>query len=85
MVLNCKEVSRLVASDELRTSGVVTRLRVRMHLLICRHCRRYVEQLRIIGTAARANMRNLVGDKETLARLENSILDDAFGSGEEKH
>ena len=84
-MLNCKEVSRLVSSDELASAGVVMRARARFHLLICRECRRYAEQLRIIGTAAREKMRTLVGDKETIARLERSILDDAFGAKEENH
>ena len=82
-MLSCKEVSRLVSSDELESVGAVKRFRARLHLLLCRECRRYAEQLRIIGTAAREKMRNLVGDKETITRLEKSILDDAFGAKEE--
>ena len=83
-VLSCKEVSRIVASDELVTASVVKRLRVRLHLLICRDCRRYAEQLRILGTAAREKVRSLAGDMETITRLENSILDDAFGAAKGK-
>jgi hypothetical protein len=79
-VLNCKEVSRLVSSDELENVGAVKRFRARLHLLMCRECRRYAEQLRIIGTAAREIMRNLVGQKETITRLEKAILDDAIGT-----
>ena len=79
-MLNCKEVSRLVSSDELENAGAVKRFRARLHLLMCRECRRYVEQLRIIGTAAREKMRNLDGQKETITRLEKAILDDAIGT-----
>ncbi len=82
-MLSCKEVSRLVSSDELESVGAVKRFRARLHLLLCRECRRYAEQLRIIGTAAREKMRNLVGDKETITRLEKSILDDALGAKDE--
>ena len=78
-MLNCKEVSRLVASDELASAGVILRLRARFHLLICRECRRYADQLRIIGTTARDMMQSLVLDTAVLARLEKSILDDARG------
>ena len=80
LVLNCKEVSRLVSSGELETAGSVKRLRARFHLLICRECRRYAEQIRIIGTAARDKVRSLVPDRETVSRLEKSILNDAFGT-----
>ena len=81
-MLNCKEVSRLVASDELAGVGVIKRLRARFHLLICRECRRYAEQMRIIGTAARDTIRSLVSDSESILRLEKRILDDAFGARE---
>jgi hypothetical protein len=84
-VLNCKEVSRIVASDELENLGMVKRLRTRFHLLICRECRRYAEQLRIIGAAARNKVRNLISDEESVTRLEKSILEDAFGASSEKH
>jgi hypothetical protein len=55
------------------------KVRLRLHLLLCVRCRRYVEQLRIIGAAAKDRFRNLVVDTETLSRLEKSILDNAFG------
>ncbi len=83
-VLNCKEVSRLVASDELASAGAMTRFRARLHLLLCGQCRRYVEQLRIIGPATRAKMRSLGGNKEAILRLEKSILDDAIGAADEQ-
>lgn len=82
-MLNCKEVSRLVSSGELETVGSVKRLRARFHLLICRECRRYAEQIRIIGTVAREKMRDLVPNRETITRLEKSILHDAFGAEKE--
>ena len=74
-MLSCKEVTRKIASDELVEAGWRERLAVRFHLLRCRHCRRYMAQLRAIGAAAR----NLWGprseDLPTLERLEREILD----------
>lgn len=79
-MLNCKEVARIVASDELEGLGVLKRLSTRFHLLMCRECRRYAEQIRMIGSTARARVQSLTGDKDALARLEKSILDGAFGA-----
>ena len=79
-VLNCKEVARIVASDELESLGVVKQLRIRFHLLICRGCRRYAEQIHTIGVAARERVRSLAFDDAALVRIENSILDGAFGT-----
>lgn len=81
-MLNCKEVSRIVASDELESLGTLKRLRVRFHLLICRKCSRYAEQIRTIGVAARNKFRNLMQDEASIVRLERAILDDAFGASD---
>ena len=57
-MLRCREVTRLHASDELATAPLRTRLGVRLHLLLCRHCRRYVRELARIGQATRALYRS---------------------------
>lgn len=53
-MLRCKEVTRLHASDEIRSASWKTRIGVRMHLVFCRHCRRYVRELARIGDAVRS-------------------------------
>jgi len=52
-MLRCKEVTRLCASDDIRSASFKTRVAVRMHLALCRHCRRYVRELSRIGAAVR--------------------------------
>ncbi len=74
-MLHCDEVSRLVSSDELADAGWWTRLSVRMHHLMCGHCRRYAAQMRKIGAWARKFTRSEPEDPETLARLKKRILD----------
>ncbi len=82
-MLKCKDLTRKIVSDELAEAGWRERLGVRLHLLLCRHCRRYVAQLRSIGTAAR----NLWGprsqDPPTLERLERRILEQSLGGPED--
>lgn len=75
-MLSCKEVAHLVASDEFEESGWMTRLSVRIHLLMCVHCRRYVAQVQAIGTAARSlySDRRDSGELVIIRRLENAIL-----------
>ena len=73
-MLSCKEVTRIVASDELVGAGWRRKLVIRFHFLFCRHCRRYAAQLRAIGQSAR----NLLGfgaeEPEAIRRLERAIL-----------
>ena len=49
----CSEVIRLIASDEYLTAGSFQKLRIRLHLAMCRHCTRYLRQLRALGATLR--------------------------------
>ncbi len=73
-MLNCKEVGRLIASDELAEAVWSDRALVRLHLLMCRHCRGYAAQLRAIGAAVRDQSDLGVVDRAAFEQLQNSIL-----------
>ena len=72
-MLNCKEVIREVASDHFSAASPWERFRIRFHLLMCRHCRRYERQIRKILGAARS-LRDQPADEDTLERLKSQIL-----------
>jgi hypothetical protein len=57
-MLTCREVTRLVASDALAWAPLRRRLEVRLHLLMCEHCSRYVRELRAIGAALRSRFKD---------------------------
>ncbi len=71
---NCKEVARLIASEELVDLGWSKRALVRIHFLRCRDCRRYAAQLRAIGAAAQDRWGTRPADRQALEKLERSIL-----------
>ena len=52
-MLRCREVTELVGTDAGARAPLRTRLAVRLHLLMCRHCRAYVRSLRQLAAAAR--------------------------------
>ncbi len=74
-MLNCKEVARLIASDELADAVWANRALVRLHLLMCRHCRGYAAQLRAIGAAAQDRWDLSVADRAAFDQLQSSILE----------
>ena len=74
MMLSCRELTRMVASDELVEAGWSQRLRGRGHLLMCRHCRRYAAQLRAHGAWARRSWGAEAEDAERLEKLQSTIL-----------
>jgi hypothetical protein len=72
---NCKEVARLIASDEEADALWLDRALIRLHLLMCRDCRGYAAQLRAIGQAARDRSDSVVVDGEAFEKLRSSILE----------
>ena len=71
---NCKEVARLIASDELAGAAWSNRVLVRLHLVMCRPCRGYAAQLRAIGAVARERSDSGAAEKAALEKLQRSIL-----------
>ncbi len=56
-MLSCKEVSHLVSESLDRQLPLVQRLRVRLHLLMCRFCSRFRQQTLFLRDAARRYLR----------------------------
>ena len=76
-MMSCKEVHELVASDALAEAGLWRRLGLKLHLLMCKHCRNYAAQIRAIGAVAHELFRKGVWDRDALDRLEADILHQA--------
>ncbi len=74
-MLNCKEVARLIASDELADAVWLDWALVRLHLLMCRHCKCYAAQLRAIGATVRDRWDSGVADRASFEKLQSSILE----------
>ncbi len=79
---SCKEVARLIASEELADLGWSKRALVRIHLLRCRDCRRYAAQLRAISAAAQDRWDTRPADRQALEKLERSILERCLGASD---
>ena len=71
---NCRELTRMLACDELVEAGWSQRLEGRVHLLMCRHCRRYAAQLGALGAWARRSWGAKAEDAERLEQLQGRIL-----------
>ena len=73
-MLNCRELSYLVSSGELDEAHGWKRLSARLHLVMCRYCRRYESQVLQVNAAARASLRSVQPTVDALERLERRIL-----------
>ena len=73
-MLACKDVTRLWATEEIRRAPLMRKLAVRIHLLMCRHCRRYLRELAAIGAAARSLANRLGNTDGSSADLERRVI-----------
>ncbi len=53
MMITCKQTSELMSQGQDRELGLDERLRLRLHLLICKRCRRVEQQLGLLRAAIR--------------------------------
>jgi anti-sigma factor RsiW len=53
MLISCKDASRLISQMQDGELSFRQRLAVRLHLMFCDACRRFVRQLRFLRTAMR--------------------------------
>jgi len=74
-MLKCREVVSLIASDEWRTAPLRRRVALRLHLVMCRHCRAYANSLRRLGKAARRLYDSEHPDAERSARVLDAVKD----------
>ena len=52
-MISCRNVSKLLMSDELAAQSFWKRAEVRLHLLMCKYCSRLARQLTQMGAAVR--------------------------------
>ena len=76
-MLNCKKVARSLASGQQADAGRRQSLAIRLHLLWCRHCRRYASQLALLGRASKKAMQHGPEELELKKRLQKALLEAA--------
>ena len=78
-MLKCNQVSGLVSTDEVDDLGLMKRFEFKMHLLMCVHCRRYVQQIKSLGLGARNWATGCEAEPQQLKRMEENVLEEVKG------
>ncbi len=73
-MLKCREVTRMVAADAIGRAGILRRLELRLHLMMCHRCRAYVREIGLIGNVARHLWGSEAEDVESAASVEQRVL-----------
>jgi anti-sigma factor RsiW len=74
-MLRCKEVAHLLSSDAAIDGRLSDRLRIKLHLFMCKHCREYAAQLWMVSATGRRLGDEYVEEPEALEQLEKAILE----------
>ena len=69
-MISCKNVAKLLMSDELQVQSWWKRMEVRMHLAMCKFCSRLARQLEQLRSTAR----RMSDQDETDPRLEERLI-----------
>jgi anti-sigma factor ChrR (cupin superfamily) len=77
VMISCREVSTLVASDALGAQPWRRRLAVRLHLMMCTGCRRFAAQIEIIRRGAGAAARVFDAEAEGLEERARKAMEEA--------
>lgn len=75
-MLKCKEISSLISSDNLGEAGFMKRMEVRIHLMMCKHCARYFDQIKSVGQGAKELACKHEADPQQIQRMEEIIMDE---------
>jgi hypothetical protein len=72
-MFSCREVHQLVATGDHEDLGFMMRLKLRLHVMMCVHCARYVAQLKTLGEQARRLLGRLP-DPDRCRQLEERVM-----------
>lgn len=71
-MMTCRDAAALISSDEAENMPLTRRQGVRLHLIVCRNCRRFRAQLQFLGLTARVHSRRV--EREMPSDLPERIL-----------
>jgi len=72
-VLKCNRVTQLVTTGELTELGFMKKMELKMHVFMCVHCKRYMNQIQAIGRGAREMVGAREADESQIQRMEKDI------------
>ncbi len=79
-MLKCNQVSRIVSTDDYLELGFMKKMEFKLHLMMCSHCLRYVNQIKSLGSVSREKAQALEASEEQLVRMEGKIREDVGGA-----
>ncbi|MCA1732267.1 MAG: hypothetical protein LC732_01535 [Acidobacteria bacterium] len=70
-MLTCREMADALSRAPAERWGVLRKMAIRLHLMMCGDCRRYAAQMEALGEAAR----DLCSEEQPRPELEDAILE----------
>lgn len=72
-MMPCKEVARILSSET--DIGIVRRAELKMHLIMCKHCSAYNQNLIAMSKGFKRLFQKItLAEPQTIEKLENEVL-----------
>ena len=73
-MLSCKEIVKTLSSEDRSTWR--KRLEVRVHLMMCQHCRKYAKHLEILKSGIKNlfSIKDKAADPNKITAIENEVI-----------
>lgn len=72
-MLPCKDIVRILSSNE--KLSLMTKVELEMHILICKHCSRYAEHLRLMKNGFKKLFSKITHvEEQRITELEDGII-----------
>jgi len=73
-IMSCKQVSREISRSLDTRLPLSRRMGIRIHLMMCRFCRRYNKQLRLIHSFLEQKWKKMLGNEQLSSEARQRIL-----------
>lgn len=83
-MIDCRSVSAHVAAGGIDDLPLAMRIQIRLHLMMCRHCRRYAKQIRTLAAAVRSRAQEESSTEGARRRLADRIMKHAADSTDDE-
>lgn len=80
-MLKCQDISTIVVTEGARDLSLRRRLELRLHMMMCVHCRNYLKQIKALGDGVRRLAAGAEPSARELAELEQEICDRIINHG----
>jgi hypothetical protein len=80
-MLKCQDIAKIVATEGAGDLSLLRKMELRLHMMMCIHCRNYLRQIKALGEGARRLAAGAEPSTRELEELEQEICNRIINHG----